>query len=99
MTIGNHVGRIGRTLALGTAIVAGIGFAMPQPAHALGTGAAIGIGLGAAAVGTAVGAAAANPYYNGYYAAPPPAYGYTPAYGYPAPHSCWSPYYNQYVPC
>jgi hypothetical protein len=95
----NHVGRIGRALALGTAMVAAIGFATPQPAHALSTGAAVGIGLGAAAVGTAVGAAAANPYYNGYYAAP--AYGYAPApvYGAPPPRSCWSPYYNQYVPC
>jgi hypothetical protein len=87
-----------KTLAFTTAIVAGIGLtAAPQPAHALGTGAAIGIGLGAAAVGTAVGAAAASPYYNGYYGAP--AY-YGPGYGYyPAPRSCWSPYYGRYVPC
>jgi hypothetical protein len=97
MTISNHMGRIGRTLAFGTAIIAGIGLATPQPAHALGTGAAIGIGLGAAALGTAVGAAATNPYYNGYYAYP--AYGYGPAYGYPPPRSCWSPYYRTYVAC
>jgi len=97
MVSSNRVGRTGRMLALGTAVVAAIGFATPQPAHALSTGAAVGIGLGAAALGTAVGAAAANPYYNGYYAYP--AYGYAPAYGAPPPRSCWSPYYRQYVPC
>ena len=91
-----------KTLAFSTALVAAVGFAaVPQPAHALGTGAAVGIGLGALAVGTAIGAgAAANPYYGypgyyGYYGAPA-YYGYTPAY---APSSCWSPYYGRYVPC
>ncbi|HYM74228.1 MAG TPA: hypothetical protein VET89_14695 [Stellaceae bacterium] len=79
--------------------------AVPQPAHALGTGAAVGIGLGALAVGTALGAAA-NPYYpNGYYyypqpyyAPPAPAYSYYPAPAYPM-GSCWSGYYGRYVPC
>src|SRR5271156_5278073 len=99
MTVWNHAGRIGRTLALGTAMVAAIGFATPQPAHALSTGAAVGIGIGAAAVGNAVGAAAANPFYSpGYYNYGP---NYAPGYygyGYPAPTtgSCWSPYYNRY---
>ena len=47
-----------KKLALSTALVAAIGFAAaPQPAHALGTGAAVGIGIGALAVGTALGAA------------------------------------------
>jgi hypothetical protein len=89
-----------RTLAFSTALVAAVGFAaVPQPAHALGTGAAVGIGLGALAVGTAIGAAA-NPYYGypgyyGYYGYPA-YYGYSPYY---APRSCWSPYYGRYVPC
>jgi hypothetical protein len=89
-----------KTLALGAAFVATVGLTTipQQPAHALSTGAAVGIGLGAAALGTAVGAAAANPYYNGYYG--PGYYGYAPAYTpYPAPRSCFSPYYNTYVPC
>ena len=92
-----------KTLAFSTALVAAVGFAaIPQPAHALGTGAAVGIGLGALAVGTAIGAgAAANPYYGypgyGYYGAPAYyGYGYAPAY---APRSCWSPYYRTYVAC
>jgi hypothetical protein len=109
MSIRILVGRTGRALALTTALVGGIAMtATPQPAHALGTGAAVGIGLGALAVGTALGAAT-NPYYGnpgyygapygyapGYYAAPAPAY-----YGYgPGPtNSCWSPYYGRYYPC
>ena len=100
MTLSNLLGRTGRTLAFTTAIVGAIGLtAVPKPAHALGTGAAVGIGLGALAVGTALGAAA-NPYYY-------PGYSYPPAYYYPAPgyyppgpaHSCWSPYYGRYYPC
>jgi len=87
-----------RTLAVSAAFVAAIGFAAaPQPAHALGTGAAVGIGLGALAVGTAIGASQA-PYYGypGYYGP-----GYYPPQPYPAyaPRSCWSPYYGRYVPC
>jgi hypothetical protein len=90
-----------KTLAFSTALVAAVGFAaVPQPAHALGTGAAVGIGLGALAVGTAIGAAS-TPYYGypGYYGYPANyGYGYSPypAYG---PRSCWSPYYGRYVPC
>ena len=90
-----------KTLAFSTALVAAIGFAAtPQPAHALGTGAAVGIGLGAFALGTAIGAS--SPYYGypgyyGYYGYPA-YYGYG-AYPYYAPRSCWSPYYGRYVPC
>ncbi|HZK91731.1 MAG TPA: hypothetical protein VFC56_16440 [Stellaceae bacterium] len=110
MTLRMLAGRTGRALALTTAITAAIGLTtVPQPAHALGTGAAVGIGLGALAVGTALGAAS-NPYYGapgygygynpgyypGYYAPPAPAYyGYAPG---PA-RSCWSPYYGRYYPC
>ena len=106
MTIGNLVARSGRTLAFATAIVGAVGLvAVPRPAHALGTGAAVGIGLGALAVGTALGAAG-NPYYGypsyygyapSYYYPPAPAYSYypTPAYA----GQCWSGYYGRYVPC
>ena len=94
--------RLGR-LAAAAAIFGTIGLVTaPQPAHALGTGAAIGIGLGAFALGTAL----ATPSYGypgysypgyGYpgYAAPPPVAYYPPS----APASCWSPYYNSYVAC
>jgi hypothetical protein len=95
------IARLGR-LAAAAAILGTIGLAtVPQPAHALGTGAAIGIGLGAFALGTAF----ATPYYGypgyGYpgYSAPPPAAYYppsAPAYPY---RSCWSPYYQTYVAC
>jgi hypothetical protein len=103
MTIGNLLGRTGRTLVMSTAIVGTLGLtAASQPAHALGTGAAVGIGLGAFALGTAL----AAPYYYGYpgygyygypsyYYAPPAAY-YPPA---PAYRTCWSPYYRTYVAC
>ena len=107
MTLGTLFGRTGRMLALSTAVVGTLALtAAPQPAHALGPGAAVGIGLGALALGTAVGAATANPYYYGYpgyypgyYAQPAPAY---PAYyGYaPGPaRSCWNPYYGRYYAC
>ena len=44
---------IGRRLAAAAAILGAVGLATaPQPAHALGTGAAVGIGLGAFALGT-----------------------------------------------
>jgi hypothetical protein len=100
MTIRNLLARSGRTLALSAAIVGAVGLTVvPRPAHALGTGAAVGIGLGAFALGTALGTAAASPYYypGGYYY--PPQYYYPPA---PAPYparTCWAPYYQQYVPC
>jgi hypothetical protein len=91
-----------KTLAFSTALVAALGFAAaPQPAHALGTGAAVGIGLGAFALGSAIGASAypyyGYPGYSGYYGYPA-GYGYSP-YPYYAPRSCWSRYYGRYVPC
>jgi hypothetical protein len=94
-------GRVARRMAAvgaAGAVVAGLA-AAPQPAHALGTGAAVGIGLGAFALGTAL----ASPYYYGY----PGYYGY-PAYYYPPapapyypypPRNCWNPYYQRYYPC
>jgi hypothetical protein len=95
----------GRRLAAAAAILGAVGLATaPQPAQALGTGAAVGIGLGAFALGTALAAPYYSPYYypNAYYA-PPPAYYYpAPAPYYPpyyAPRSCWSPYYRTYVAC
>lgn len=107
MSIGNLVERAGRTVAAAAAIAGTIGLtAAPQPAHALGTGAAVGIGVGALALGTMLGAAA-NPYYYPYgYYYPPAAYYYPPAPAYPAypaypypTRSCWSPYYRTYVAC
>jgi hypothetical protein len=107
MTLGHHVARTGRGLAIGAAILAAVGLtAAPRPAHALGTGAAVGLGLGSFALGTAIGAAA-NPYYYPYY---PYAYPYryyyyppAPAYYPPAvtyqPRSCWNPSYGGYYPC
>ena len=105
MSLSNPIGRTGRTLAFSAAILAAVGLsATPKPAHALGPAEGVAIGLGALAVGTAVGAAAANPYYYGY---PSPYYGpayyYPPApayYGYRGPaNSCWNPYYGRYYPC
>ena len=86
MSIGNLVGRAGRTVAAAAAIAGTIGLtAAPQPAHALGTGAAVGIGVGALALGTMLGAAA-NPYYY--------PYGY---YGpYPYGPCVWRTYWNGY---
>jgi hypothetical protein len=93
----------GRRLTAAAAILCGIGMtASPQPAHALGTGAAVGIGLGAFALGSVL----ASPYYYGYpgyYPGyyPPPAY-YPPAPGYYPPYparSCWNPYYRSYYAC
>jgi hypothetical protein len=103
----NTLGRMGRTLALATAIVGGIGLTLAsQPAHAISTGEAVGIGVGAAAVGAAVGAGAASgpgyyapaPAYPAYGAPAPAYYGPGPGYG-PAPGSCWSPAYGRYMPC
>jgi hypothetical protein len=104
MTVSNLIGRTGRTLAISAAIVAAVGLTVtPKPAEALGPAAAVGIGLGALAVGTAVGAAAANPYYGypGYYPPAPAYYGGPAYYGYaPGPaRSCWNPYYGRYYPC
>lgn len=79
------IGKVGRGLALATALVAGVAFtAAPRPAHALSTGAAVGIGLGAFALGSALGAAPYYGYPYGYYPPAYPAYPYAPAY-YPYP--------------
>jgi len=106
MNVGNLFGRVGRGLAAGAAILAGVGLTtLPQPAHALSPAAGVGIGLGAFAAGTALGAAA-NPYYNpyyypygSYYYPPAPTYSYYPATPYYQPRSCWDPYYRRYYPC
>ena len=102
MSIRTLTGRAGRSLALSAAIAGAVGLTVvPRPAHALGTGAAVGIGVGAFALGTVLGTAASPYYYpGGYYY--PPQYYYPPAPAYPAPYpsrTCWSPYYQQYVPC
>ena len=98
MTIRTLLSRSGKTLVLSAALAGVIGMtAIPQPAHALGTGAAVGIGLGALALGTALGAAT-NPYYNPGYYYPPQYYPAAPA-PYAAPQTCWSPYYQTYIAC
>jgi hypothetical protein len=80
------IGKLGRGVALATALVAGVAFtAAPRPAHAFPTGAAIGLGLGAFALGTALGAA---PYY-GYYGYPYAPYYGPPAYPYPYGYYPW----------
>ena len=104
MTFGNLARRVGQSAAA-AALVGLVGVtAAPQPAHALGTGAAVGLGIGAFALGSAL---AARPYYGGgygyygypgYYYAPPPAY-YAPPPAYYAPRSCWDPYYQRYYAC
>ena len=105
MVIGNIVRHTGR-LALAAAVVAGVTLALDKPAQAISGGEAAAIGLGSFAVGTALGAGAANPYYNGYYnypygyAAPAPAApGYYPAAPYYPPRSCWDPYRRYYYAC
>jgi hypothetical protein len=66
MSFNDFFGRMGRGLAVGTAIFGTVGMtAAPRPAHAIDPGAAVGIGLGSFALGTALGASA-NPYYNPY---------------------------------
>ena len=75
------ISKVGRGLALATALVAGVAFTTaPQPAQAFPTGAAVGLGLGAFALGTALGAA---PYYGYGYGYP---YAYGPAYPYGPPY-------------
>ncbi len=103
MALGNLFARRGRSLTIGAAMLAAVGFTtVPQPAHAVGTGAAVGIGLGALAVGTALGAAG-HPYYNPYYYYPYgyyyPAPAYYPPRRYYPPRSCWDPYYRRYYAC
>jgi hypothetical protein len=72
-------------------------------------GEAAAIGLGSFALGSALGAGAANPYggyyggyaypYGGYYPAPAaPAY-YPPPTPYYTPRSCWDSYYRRYYAC
>ena len=99
--MGGILRKAGRPLAgIAAAGVLAVGLmGDPQPAQALGTGAAVGIGLGAFALGTAL---AARPYYGypSYYGYP--AYYYPPApayYPYLPPRSCWNPYYGRYYPC
>ena len=94
MRIGNIIRQTGR-LALAVAVVAGVTLAVEKPAQAISGGEAAAIGLGSFAVGTALGAGAANPYNNGYYA---PGYAYPAAPYYP-PRSCWDPYYRRYYSC
>ncbi len=99
MTIRDWVKRSGRGLAATIALVGAVALTMPSPAQArIGTGAAVGIGRGSFALGTAVGAAARpyGYYPYGYY--PPAYYAPPPAY-YPAPSSCWDPYYQRYYAC
>ena len=104
MRIGNIIRQTGR-LALAVAVVAGVTLAVEKPAQAISGGEAAAIGLGSFAVGTALGAGAANPYSNGYYYAPgyaypaAPAPGYYPAAPYYPPRSCWDPYYRRYYSC
>ena len=108
--IGNSVKRAARGLGLASAVATVLVFTGTVPSYAadhhggggIGTGAAVGIGLGSFALGTAVGSAAAAPYYGGYpyggyYAPPAPAY--YPAAPYYAPRSCWDPYYRRYYAC
>ena len=86
MTIGKFVGKIGRGLAVATAIIGAIGFTtVSRPALAGGgwggggisPGAAVGLGLGAFALGSVL----SRPYYNPYYY-PYGYYGYPPAPAY-----------------
>jgi hypothetical protein len=104
MTLGERFAQTGRRLAIGAAVLAGVGLTtVPQSAHALSPGAGVGIGLGAFAAGTALGAAT-NPYYNPYYYNPyayyyPSAPAYYPAAPYYAPRSCWDPYTRRYYAC
>jgi hypothetical protein len=93
---------IGRGLALASALAVGVAFiAAPTTAEArISTGAAVGIGLGSFALGTALGSAAAYPYYGGgYYGAGYGGYpygGYT-GYGYPAyGYGGYTPAYGGY---
>jgi len=104
MRIGNIIRQTGR-LALAAAVVAGVTLAVEKPAKAISGGEAAAIGLGSFAVGTALGAGAANPYNPYYYpnagyaypAAPAP--GYYPPSPYYAPRNCWDPYYRRYYAC
>jgi hypothetical protein len=92
-----------RGVALATALVAGVALTAAPARAGVSPLAAVGIGVGALAVGTALGAAAANPYYNGYpnnyygypsgYYAPPATYYPAPTYYAPSPYYA-APYYR-----
>ena len=107
MVIGKSVKRTGRGIAVAAATVIAMLFLTQKPAQAIDAGTAAGIGLGSFALGTALGAGAANPYNPYYYpyaggyaypAAPAPAY-YPPSPYYGAPRSCWDAYYRRYYAC
>jgi hypothetical protein len=105
MVIGKSVKRIGRGAAVTAAAVIAMLFLTQKPAQAIDAGTAAGIGLGSFALGTALGAGAANPYnpyyypYAGYAYPAAPAPGYYPPYGGYAPRNCWDPYYRRYYAC
>ena len=94
--------QLGRGLTFAAALVGAVALTLPTPSQArVSDGAAVGIGLGSFALGTAVGASAARPYYPAYpyYAAPPPAYYPPPAPAYYPARSCWDPYRGVYYAC
>jgi hypothetical protein len=99
----------GRGLALVSALAVGVAFTAPAAKAdwhhhgGISTGAAVGIGLGSFALGTALGSAAAYPYYGGgyygggYYGGYP--YGGYAGYGYGYPsygYSGYAPAYGGY---
>ena len=81
MVIGKSVKRVARGAAVTAAAVIAVLFLTQNPAKAVSGGEAAAIGLGSFALGSALGAGAANPYGGGYYG------GYAYPYGgyYPAP--------------
>ena len=108
MVIGKNVKWIGRGVVAAGALAAVL-FLTQNPAKAVSGGEAAAIGLGSFALGSALGAGAANPYggyyggyaypYGGYYPAPAaPAY-YPPPTPYYTPRSCWDSYYRRYYAC
>jgi hypothetical protein len=104
MVIGKSVKRTGRGIAVAVATVIAMLFLTQKPAQAIDAGTAAGIGIGSFALGTALGAGAANPYNPYYYpyagyAYPAPAPAYYPPSPYYAPRNCWDPYYRRYYAC
>jgi hypothetical protein len=109
MVIGKSVKRVARGAAVTAAAVIAVLFLTQNPAKAVSGGEAAAIGLGSFALGSALGAGAANPYGGyyggyaypdgGYYPAPAaPAY-YPPQTPYYAPRSCWDSYYRRHYAC
>jgi hypothetical protein len=110
MVVGKSVKRVARGAAVTAAAVIAVLFLTQNPAKAVSGGEAAAIGLGSFALGSALGAGAANPYgggyyggyaypYGGYYPAPAaPAY-YPPPTPYYGPRSCWDSYYRRYYAC